>query len=48
VSYWIENCDDKWMSLKLECIDGYGIVDKNECGMVERKMFGNTHVMICI
>jgi hypothetical protein len=30
---WIENCDDKWMLLKLEIIDGYGIVDKNECGM---------------
>jgi hypothetical protein len=25
---WIENCDDKWISLKLECIDGYGIVCK--------------------
>jgi hypothetical protein len=34
---WIENCDDKWMSLKLECIDGYGIVDKNECGMCWKK-----------
>jgi hypothetical protein len=34
---WIENCDDKWMLLKLECIDGYGIVDKNECGMCWKK-----------
>jgi hypothetical protein len=34
---WIENCDDKWMLLKLECIDGYGIVDKNEGGMCWKK-----------
>jgi len=34
---WIENCDDKWMLLKLEFIDGYGIVDKNECGMCWKK-----------
>jgi hypothetical protein len=26
---WIKNCDNKWMLLKLECIDGYGIVCKN-------------------
>jgi hypothetical protein len=24
----IKNCDNKWMLLKLECIDGYGIVCK--------------------
>jgi hypothetical protein len=30
---WIENCDDKWM-LKLECINGYGIVGKNICEWV--------------
>jgi hypothetical protein len=34
---WIENCYDKWMLLKLEFIDGYGIVDKNECGMCWKK-----------
>jgi hypothetical protein len=34
---WIKNCDDKWVLLKLECIDGYGIVDKNECGMCWKK-----------
>jgi len=32
---WIENCDDKWVLLKLECIDGYRIVDKNKCDCVE-------------
>jgi hypothetical protein len=28
---WIENCDDKWMLLKLECIYSYGSVSKNIC-----------------
>jgi hypothetical protein len=31
---WIENCDDKWILLKLECIDGYGIVGKSICEWV--------------
>jgi hypothetical protein len=40
--------------MTLECIYGYGIVDKNKCdcvvesGIVERKMLGNTDVIIYI
>jgi len=40
---------------EIECIYGYGIVDKNKNVIVlwnvvcvERKMFGNTCVIICI
>jgi hypothetical protein len=31
---WIKNCDNKWMLLKLECIDGYRILGKNICEWV--------------
>jgi hypothetical protein len=30
---WIKNCDNTGM-LKLECIDGYGVVGKNICEWV--------------
>jgi hypothetical protein len=31
---WIKNCDNKWMLLKLELNDGYGVVGKNICEWV--------------
>jgi hypothetical protein len=33
---WTKNCDNKWILSKFECIDGYGIVDKNKCDCVEK------------